>query len=379
MPGKQTTPMTERFTVIALYHTRLWTMTELCTRVGISRKTGDKWRGRSLQEGLAGLREKPHIPRHCPPRSAPDIAAVLVAAKRLHPPWGPRQSFPDVARHSPALGLPAASSPGALFRTAGLSRPKQRRRRPRHPGAPALHTRAPNAGWAADFQGQGRPGDGLYGYPRTGADAASRDLLGCSARLSTQPGEAQPSSERLFREDGLPGAMRPAHGAPCAPPAFGGLSTLSVWWITLGSRHQRIEPGRPAQNGRPERLHRPLKAAATRPPERNQAAQQARFARCRREYNPERPHAAVGQRPPRRSIARRPDEGQPRARSPRPRGLISCGVAGTPAPSASRVARASSVTPCGRNRARSQRPAMALGRSLSMMCSRRAWTNVLSR
>jgi putative transposase len=298
MPWKKTTPMTARLNFIELYQTRLWSMTARCTRFGISRQTGDKWLGRYVQEGLLGLQEKPRVPRHCPHRLAPDIAAVLLEAKRLHPNGGPRKILPYVARHHPALELPAASSTGELFRTAGLSRPKQRRRRPHHPGAPALHAGSPNAVWTADFQGQFRTGDGLYCYPLTVADAYSRYLLGCSARLSTTQVEAQPIFERLFQEYGLPEAMRTDHGAPCATPAFCGLSKLSVWWITLGIRHQRIEPGRPEQNGRHERMHRTLKAEATRPPERNQAAQQARFDRFCQVYNHERPHEALGQRTP---------------------------------------------------------------------------------
>jgi putative transposase len=298
MPWKKTTPMTERLNFIELYQTRLWTMTELCTRFGISRKTGYKWLGRYMQEGLSGLQEKPRIPRHCPHRIAPEIAAVLLEAKRLHPNWGPRKILPYVARHHPALGVPAASSTGALFRKAGLSRPKQRWRRPHHPGAPALHTSSPNEVWTADFKGQFRTGDGLYCSPLTVADAYSRYLLGCAARLSTTQVEAQPIFERLFHEYGVPGAIRTDNGAPFATPAFCGLSKLSVWWIKLGIRHQRIEPGRPEQNGRHERMHRTLKAEATRPPERNQAAQQARFDRFCQEYNHERPPEAVGQRPP---------------------------------------------------------------------------------
>jgi putative transposase len=110
--------------------------------------------------------------------------------------------------------------------------------------------------------------------------------------------EAQPIFERLFQEYGLPGALRTDNGAPLATPACCGLSKPSGWWITLGIRHQRIEPGRPEQNGRHERLHRTLKAEATRPPERNQVAQQARFDRFCQVYNHERPHEALGQRPP---------------------------------------------------------------------------------
>jgi transposase len=94
MPWKKTTPMTERLSFIDLYHTRLWSMTELCTRFGISRKTGYKWLGRYSQEGLSGLREKRRVPRHCPHRIAPEVAAMLWEAKRLHPTWGPRKILP---------------------------------------------------------------------------------------------------------------------------------------------------------------------------------------------------------------------------------------------------------------------------------------------
>jgi putative transposase len=130
------------------------------------------------------------------------------------------------------------------------------------------------------------------------ADAYSRYRLGCTARRSTKPVEAQPVFARLCREYGLPEAIRPDNGAPFATPAVCGLSKLSVWWLTLGIRHQRLEPGRPEPNGRHERMHRTLNAEATRPPEQNQAAQQARFDRFCREYNHERPHEALGQRTP---------------------------------------------------------------------------------
>jgi transposase InsO family protein len=95
--------------------------------------------------------------------------------------------------------------------------------------------------------------------------------------------EARPIFERLNQEYGLPEAIRTDNGAPFATPAFCGLSTLAVWWIKLSIRHQRMAPGRPEQNGAHERMHRTLKAEATRPPERHQEAQQGRFDRFCRE------------------------------------------------------------------------------------------------
>jgi putative transposase len=226
------------------------------------------------------------------------VQAALLEAKRAHPPWGPRTLLPYLARRRPALHFPAASTAGALFQRAGLSQSRTRRRRHRHSGAIPLQAEAPHAVWTADCKGQFRTGDGLYCSPLTVAEAHSRLLGSGSTRLSTKQVEARPLFERLFHEYGLPEAIRPDNGAPFATPACGGLSTLSVWWITRGSRHQRLAPGRPEQHGAHERRHRTLKADATPPPERHQSAQQARFARCCGDYTTERPHEALAYRTP---------------------------------------------------------------------------------
>jgi putative transposase len=226
------------------------------------------------------------------------MEAPLPEAKRAHPNWGPRKILPSLARRRPTLTFPAASTAGALCHRAGLRQSRQRRRRPRHPGAPPLQAEAPNAVWTADFKGQCRTGEGLYGSPLTVAAAYSRFLRRCAARRSTKHAEARPLFARLFQAYGLPQAIRTDHGAPFAPPAFCGLRKLSVWWIKLGIRHQRIAPGRPAPNGAHARLHRTLKTAATRPPECHQRAQQARGDRCRREYHTAHPHEALAYRTP---------------------------------------------------------------------------------
>jgi putative transposase len=289
--------MNERVQFIAADLSQVYSMTELGERFGSHRHPGDTW-GRSTAQGVVGLQEKSRAPHRCPHRLAAEVETALPEAKRAHPHWGPRQLLPYLARRRPELPFPAASPAGALFQRAGLSQSRQRRRRHRHPGATPLQAKAPHAVWTADFKGQFRTGEGLYCSPLTVADADSRLLLTCAARLSTQPVEARPIFERRFREYGLPPAIRTDHGAPFATPACCGLSKLSVWWITLGIRPQRIEPGRPEQNGAQERLHRTLQAEATRPPEQNQAAQQACCDRCCAESNEERPHEALDQHTP---------------------------------------------------------------------------------
>jgi putative transposase len=111
--------------------------------------------------------------------------------------------------------------------------------------------------------------------------------------------------DRTFREFGLPAAIRTDNGVPFASPtALYRLSKLAVWWLRLGIRIERIEPGHPQQNGRHERMHRTLKAEATKPAAPNVLQQQARFDTFVARYNHERPHQALDMKVPGELYAR---------------------------------------------------------------------------
>jgi transposase InsO family protein len=158
---------------------------------------------------------------------------------------------------------------------------------------------APNEVWTGDFKGQFRTGDGRLCYPLTVADAHSRFLLGVQGLDTVSEAQAWPVFERLFREYGLPQAIRTDNGSPfAAMRAVARLSRLSVRWIKLGIALDRIEPGHPEQNGSHERMHRTLKRETARPPAVSRSTQQERFDRFRGVYNEQRPHEALGQRPP---------------------------------------------------------------------------------
>lgn len=58
MPWSQTSPMDQRLQFVADYQRTPWTLTELCERFRISRKTGYKWIERFEAEGPAGLLER---------------------------------------------------------------------------------------------------------------------------------------------------------------------------------------------------------------------------------------------------------------------------------------------------------------------------------
>jgi hypothetical protein len=173
---------------------------------------------------------------------------------------------------------------------------------------------APNDLWCADFKGEFKLGDGRYCYPLTVTDQASRYILLCEALESTREALAITAFEQLFRERGLPAAIRSDNGVPFASPnGLYGLSRLSVWWLRLGVGIERIKPGRPQQNGRHERMHLTLKQEATRPPGSNSLQQQARFDAFVREFNFERPHEALEMKTPTEvySASPRPYRGLP--------------------------------------------------------------------
>ena len=96
----------------------------------------------------------------------------------------------------------------------------------------------------------------------------------------------------------MPKRIRTDNGVPFATNTLARLSTLSAWWVRLGILPELIEPGRPAQNGRHERMHRTLKAETTRPAAGSLAAQPRKFNVFREEFNHERPHEALDQETP---------------------------------------------------------------------------------
>jgi transposase InsO family protein len=290
--------MCQRAEFVALHRSGLFSVSELCRRFGISRKTGYKWLERFQERGPEGLQDKSHAPRSCPHKTAPEIEQLLLGVRRDHPRWGPKKLLAYAQRRHPGLALPAASTVGDLLRRGGLIAAKRRRSKWGHPGSVPLVATAPNQLWCADFKGQFKTGDGQYCFPLTVTDAYSRCLLACEAHLSTQTTGAIATFERLFLRYGLPDAIRTDNGVPFATAAIGGLSQLNLWWTKLGIVHQRIEPGRPQQNGRHERMHKTLKAEVTKPAQKDLQAQQDRFDAFVREFNLERPHEAIGQRTP---------------------------------------------------------------------------------
>jgi len=283
---------------IADYLRQTLSISDLCLHFNISRKTAYKWIHRYLEEGPRGLEDRSRRPHLCPHQTPEQLVALILEARHRHPTWGAKKLLKILAQRQPHCDWPSRTTVCDILSRHGLIQKPRRRRLIGHPGKPTSVITAPNQIWSADFKGHFKTRDGYYCYPLTVADGFSRYLLGCQALLSTSCADAKPVFRRLFQEFGLPQRIRTDNGVPFATVSLARLSTLSAWFVRLGILPELIEPGKPQQNGRHERMHRTLKAEATRPPAANGRTQQRTFNRFRQEFNQERPHEAIGLQTP---------------------------------------------------------------------------------
>lgn len=274
-------------------------MSFLCREFGISRKTGYKIYDRYKECGLEALTDRSRKPFRYGNQLPFQVETAIVALKRDKPHWGARKLRELLLRKFPAeVKVPAVSTIHAVLDRHELVQPRKGRRY-RAQGTPLSLGKEPNDLWCVDFKGEFKLGDGRYCYPLTVTDQASRYLLMCEALESVRSESAFTAFESLFKERGLPQAIRSDNGVPFASPnSLFGLSQLSVWWLRLGISIERIKPGKPQQNGRHERMHLTLKKEATRPAKPNFLQQQARFDEFALEFNVERPHEALGMKMP---------------------------------------------------------------------------------
>jgi transposase InsO family protein len=300
--------MDQRTQFIADYLREVLSVSELCDLYGISRKTAYKWIDRYLRQGPTGLEERSRRPDTSPNRTPDEIQHALLEARRRHPSWGGKKLLALVHKSHPNWHLPHRSTVCDILSRNGMVPKKRTRRRIGHPGKPTSSILAPNDLWSADFKGQFKMGNGCYCYPLTVADGFSRYLLGCQGLHSTSVDEAKPVFTRLFQEYGLPKRIRTDNGVPFATTTLARLSRLSAWWVRLGVMPEFIEPGKPQQNGRHERMHRTLKAETTHPPAYSFGPQQRKFNVFVQEFNHERPHEALDQQTPASCYERSPRE-----------------------------------------------------------------------
>lgn len=297
MPWRKTEPMDERIKLMADWLAG-YSITELSVIYGVSRKTIYKWIDRYEDRGLDGLKDLGRAPINHPNQTDEAIIDRLVQTKLQHMSWGPEKLLDFLNTQQPQIKWPAVCTAEKWLKRRGLVKNRRLRKRTPAYSEPFLACDMPNKVWSADYKGQFKTGDDRWCYPLTITDNMSRYLILCKGLHSPCYADTRPWFEWAFREFGLPEAIRTDNGTPFAGRGVTGLSRLSIWWIKLGIRPERIESGNPQQNGRHERMHRTLKQDTAKPPKADMNRQQLRFDTFRYEYNHDRPDEALDKKTP---------------------------------------------------------------------------------
>jgi putative transposase len=269
-------------------------MAPLCREFGISRVTGHKIWNRYQQDGNNGLYNRSRAPHKHPNQTPFEVEKLIVRLKTEKPSWGAPKIRELILNKYSSIKPPASSTVHSILDRHDLVKKRRARNKFKATASYLSNPNQPNDLWCTDFKGEFRMGNREYCYPLTRSDFVSRYLFTCESLSSTAESPCFPAFEQAFKEYGLPIAIRSDNGIPFASGnSLWNLTKLSVWWIRLGIRLERIKPGNPQQNGRHERMHRTLKLEATRPARDNLLQQQETFDDFKQSFNYERPHQAL--------------------------------------------------------------------------------------
>jgi len=261
----------------------------LCRKYGISRKTGYKWIHRAA-EGLR-LCDQSRRPHQQPSKTAVDVEQKIVQMRLMHPAWGGR-TIRAALEAAGVEGLPSEKTCCNIIKRNGLVDPTEAAK---HIPFQRFEKHHCNEMWQTDFKGDFLLGNGVRCYPLTILDDHSRFSIRIEPKASASL--VKDSFILAFREYGLPNSVLSDNGAQFAGP-HKGLSLFERFLMDLDILpiHGRLL--HPQTQGKIERFHRSLKQEALRTTPANMAEAKARLENWRWLYNEVRPHHALGMKTP---------------------------------------------------------------------------------
>ncbi|MCA9450176.1 MAG: IS481 family transposase, partial [Candidatus Omnitrophica bacterium] len=266
----------------------------LCSRYGISRRTGYKWVERFSEEGVEGLKDRSRRPDKSPGKISSEMEALVLALRTRHPAWGGRKlraRLQDLGTE----GVPAASTITEILRRHGqLSKDGPSSQGPWK----RFESSHPNELWQMDFKGY-FPIQGGLCHPLTVLDDHSRFAVGLESCGNENSKTVQECLIRIFSRYGLPDRILSDNGSPWGSGTMGQYTKLEIWLMDHGVGVIHGRPKHPQTQGKDERFHRTLKVEVIQGRDfRSLQECQEAFDEWRSIYNLERPHESLGMRPP---------------------------------------------------------------------------------
>lgn len=287
----------QRSQVVKTYLQGNTSMTDICCRYGISRKTAYKWVDRFLEQGEEGLKDLSKAPHNPNQLYSETQIARAIDLKMQRRTWGPKKILVKLKEKYPTEVWPCPTRLYEIFKEHHLV--TSRKIRNRVPAtAPLGDLINCNDTWAVDFKGWFLTGDGRKCEPLTITDCYSRYLIRCTHLNIHSVEYVWPVFDEAFREYGLPNRVRSDNGPPFGSTGVGRLTRLSVNLIKAGVMPEWIRPGHPEENGRHERFHLTLKQDVAKPPKDTLALQIQSMNQFQQDYNFERPNEALNMKTP---------------------------------------------------------------------------------
>ena len=130
MPWRELKPMQQKVLFIADYLRGVSNFSSLCTRYGISRKTGYKWVARYDEQGIEGLDEHSRRPHQCPHQTPYRLRQAIIELRTQgHSRPGPKKIQQLLQQRHPNEATPSQTTIHKVLKQAGLIKKQHRKRR----------------------------------------------------------------------------------------------------------------------------------------------------------------------------------------------------------------------------------------------------------
>jgi transposase InsO family protein len=269
-------------------------ISQVASKVGVSRQTLHSWLARYEAEGLEGLLDRSHRPASCPHQMPASVEAVVLELRRSRPYWGPRRLVFELAKRR-IRPVPSASAVYRALVRAAMIDPSVRDRRSRK--WKRWERGVPMELWQMDIVGGFPLADGTSAKALTGIDDHSRMCV-CARLMAAE--RTRPVCDGLRAALGVYGA--PQQILTDNGKVFTGRFNhppVEVLFDAIcrehGIEHLLTQPRSPTTTGKIERFHRSLRAEflSDHPPFTNLTAAQHALDEWVDDYNTARPHQSL--------------------------------------------------------------------------------------